>query len=115
MEDDTIDMHAAMAAVRQAMERLAAHNLRACSISVVDTAVRILQSECRGRITFLRAVEIVKTAVVAMGEAGELEWHVESHKEWTLLTRRVRHGDGRRPAPTPARSRSGSARPRRTA
>ena len=114
MQDDTIDMETARAAVRQAMERLAAHNLRACSISVVDAAARIVQSECRERTTFLRAVDVVKTAVVAMGEAGELEWHVESNKEWTLLTRTARHANGR-PVPTPARSRSGSAPPRRTA
>jgi len=86
MEKTSIDLEAARDAIRRAMEQLAARNHRACSLNVVDAAVRDLESECRDRAALPHMVDAVKAAILAMDEAGELECHVEPRRDWRLLT-----------------------------
>lgn len=87
MQRGNIDTEIARHAVRRAMERLEAHNLRAWSVNVMDAAARLLEEEHAGQVSFLEAIQFVKTAVVAMGEAGELEWHIDPRRDWRLMGR----------------------------
>lgn len=70
MDDETIDIAVAKAAVRRVMEQFRLHDPHPDTGVVVDAAVRILTSGQPGQITKLRAAEAVREALHSMNRSA---------------------------------------------
>jgi len=70
MDDETIDIAVARAAVRRVMDQIRMNDPGADTGVVVDAAVRILASRQPGQITMLRAAEAVREALHSMNRSA---------------------------------------------